>query len=382
MKVRIRDREALRAVSPAALSAYARAAGWARTEPYGDHSDVYVGEGLPEIILPRTQRLGDYAGVVSQLIKIFARAAETDELFLYRDLVTADRDVIRVRADDGKNNDGALAVDDGIGLMSGAREMLLAAACSLHNPRRPLYRPGANREANDYLKQVHLGQTEQGSFVVTLLSPVVPPRMQQDLDPDWSPSDDPVERRSTRRLAEALQAVRQAVERAVGGDTDAFLEGVAHGVSANLCDALGTMIEPFPTLDVSLTWARTRPMPTARDVVRFAQTDAPILREAAQAFRSREPRPNVELFGFVRKLQRHEMEMEGTILLWTSIDEQNRSVRAVLSQSDYERAIQAHQERAVVVMTGDLERRGQSWRLLNPYIVNVIRNEAAPEEEG
>ena len=62
--------------------------------------------------------------------------------------------------------------------------MLLSAACSLSNPQ-PLYRAGANKEAREYLKQVRMGQTEQGSFVITLLSPVVPPRMQLGLSSDW-----------------------------------------------------------------------------------------------------------------------------------------------------------------------------------------------------
>ena len=95
MRVTIRDTEALKAVSPAALSAYARAAGWSKAETYRDHSDVYVAHGRPEIILPRTEHLGDYADVVSRLVETFANAMETDELSLYRDLVTADRDVIR-----------------------------------------------------------------------------------------------------------------------------------------------------------------------------------------------------------------------------------------------------------------------------------------------
>ena len=55
------------------ISAYVRALGWERSEAYGDHSDVYAADRLPEIILPRTQVLGDYANVVSQLIEIFAK---------------------------------------------------------------------------------------------------------------------------------------------------------------------------------------------------------------------------------------------------------------------------------------------------------------------
>ena len=80
MKASIWDREALVAVSPAALSAYARVEGWGKVDTYGDYSDVYAAEGLPEIILPRTQRLGDYANVVSQLIEIFAKVADIDNL--------------------------------------------------------------------------------------------------------------------------------------------------------------------------------------------------------------------------------------------------------------------------------------------------------------
>ena len=378
MKAGIRDREALLAVSPAALSAYARAAGWAKVEPYGDHSDVYIGERLPEIILPRTQRLGDYAGVVAQLVDIFARAAEMDELSLYRDLVTADRDVIRVRAAEG--GDGAVAVNAGIDLMCGARDMILAAACSLRKSL-PIYRPGANEAAADYVRRMRLGQTEQGSFVVTLLSSVVSPPIQQPIEPGWPP-EDLGERQMTGRLVAALWAARQATEEVVGGDADAFREAVKHGVSANLCEALVKLIEPFPTLDVSITWARTRPMPTPRDVISFAEADAPILAAAALSFRVCEPRPNMRLYGFVWSLKRDESETDGTITLRASIEDEDqiKSVTAVLNQSDYEQAIQAHKEKAAVIAEGDLERVGRRWKLLNPRIVNVISTGDAPDE--
>ena len=54
MKLNTFDRDALFVVSPEALFAYARVAGWRRQEPYPVHSDVYEGTGLPEIVIPRT----------------------------------------------------------------------------------------------------------------------------------------------------------------------------------------------------------------------------------------------------------------------------------------------------------------------------------------
>ena len=167
--------------------------------------------------------LGDYANVVSQLIEIFAKVSESDELAIYRDLVTADRDVIRVRATDDDDN-GSVAISDGIDLMVGARDMILAAACSLEEPRR-LYRAGANQEASQNLKQLRLGQTEQGSYVVTMLTPVIPPPMQHGLASDIESNDDPFERRMTKRLVDALIAARTATERTNRGEPTAFSRG-------------------------------------------------------------------------------------------------------------------------------------------------------------
>ena len=378
MKVSIYDRDALLAISPAALSAYARNAGWSQHETYREHSDVYVGETLPEITVPRTPRLGDYASAVAALIETFAQVAGQDELTLYRSLVTTDRDVIRIRA--AESNDGSLRLKDGVDLVGGARDMVLSAACSLQDPR-PVYRAGANREATELLQKMRLGQTGQGSFVVTLLTPVVPPPIPALFeDPDDHKA--PIERRMTRRLVEALGAARQATERASSGVGDAFGEKVQNGVSANLCDALVQIIEPFPTLDVGVSWALTRPMKTPSPVCRFGQADAAVLREAADSLRERAPKPDVCLYGFVRILERGENDIDGTIRLRTEIDGEQRSVVVVLEQADYELAVQAHSDRVPVVLKGDLERAGQRWRLLNPYMAGVLRDDGQESEDG
>ena len=371
MRVDIRDHDALQAVSPEGLAAYARAAGWARVESYGAHSDVYAAERLPEIILPRTQLLGDYAGVVARLIEIFAEVAERDELSLYRDLVTANRDVVRIRA--GGIGDGNLSVNSGVDLIGGSRDMLLAAACSLREPQ-PLYRAGANKEANDLLNRVLLGQTEQGSFVVALLIPIVPPPL-PGLLPDADDHDAPIERQMTIRLIKALAAARKATESTVAGDGGAFVDAVEKGLSANLCEALDRLISPFPRLDVSVTWARTRPRKSAGRIVRFANADAPILREAARSLRDREPQLDVCLVGPVHRLRRDEWDEAGVVTMRAIVDRQWRSVRVYAKRTDYDRLTEAHKKKAHVAVTGDLERYGHRLAMRNARITSIIPNE-------
>lgn len=379
MNVSISDRNALLAVSPMALSAYARTSGWSKVDTYGDHSDVYASPSLPEILVPRTSQLGDYALVVERLIRIFAQAAEVSEAAIYNDLLTSDRDVIRARVSDDYS-DGSVDIDSGVKLVGGARDLVLAAACSLHNPR-PLYRTGANLEANSFLRRMRLGQTEHGSFVVTLLTPAIPPITAELSDFGRESDADITARWVTSRLGRALTATRNAAEVAASGDHNAFSEAVSSGVSANLCEALSDLIEPFSALDISITWARTFPMPMARQTVRFVSDDTPILRAAAQSFRSREPQPDVRLSGSVHILRRDEKESDGTVTIRAPVNGNVRSVQAVLTRPDYDRAIQAHEQRAPVIVSGDLERHGQRWYLHNPRIVTVISDADDSDDE-
>ena len=243
----------------------------------------------------------------------------------------------------------------------------------------------------DLLEQVRLGQTHQGSFVITVLTPpiVTPPVEPQQLDlglsADWGEEDRdaPIQRRMTRRLVEALQATRESTEKRMAGDSEAFAKGVEKGVSANLCDALADLIGPFPTVDIGTSWAQTRPASLPKVVVPFSKTDLPILQEAARQFRHRVPqqRGGVRLHGFVQRLKRTETEDDGTIHLRGHIDgqEQEVTVTTVLAQSDYEKVVQAHRDRAMVTLTGDLERQGQRWRLLNAQVEGVLRNESEEE---
>ena len=373
----VHEADALRAISPASFSAYARCKGWEKAERYGDYSDVYAAAGLPEIVLPRTRRLADYADVASRLVRIFAREAGADELELLRELTTADRDAIRVRA-----SSDTVAVDDGLALIAGAKGMILAAARSLFEPAAT-YRGRPPKEVSDYLERVQLAGMEQGSFVVTLLPPAVPSavegvaeRSRREYIPHLAPvndesggalEDEPIERQTTRRLADALGATRQAMVDAMGGDGDGFGDAISSGASANLCDALADMTAPFEALDVSLTWALTRPPRNTDAMSRFEFTkdDSGILREAARVLRERRVEAGVRLTATIEGLKRQGSELT----LKTQLDGGTRSVVARVTKADYERAIDFHKDNAKVELTGDLERLGGRCRLLKSRIV-------------
>lgn len=379
MKTAIQDTEALRSIKPAALVAYARSEGWTRIESFGEHSDVYQRPGGPELIIPGTDALGDYPSVISDILQILSRQEGRDELQLFRDLVGADRDVIRVRVPHA-GDDGSVSIDDGVELVSQARDMLLAAACAAKDPRAT-YRAGKVKDAASYMDRVRLGQTEQGSFIVTLLAPV-PPALDNDLQATLWPVEveEPFDRRVTRTLTKSLEASRRAAEAAVRGDgMSAFQQAVSSGVNANLCDALATLIDRGEGLDVSVTWARTRPAPERRRRILFSESEGEIFREAARQFRSLEPRPDEKLDAFVVALDRQPNAIEGKVTLKTFLDGQAVSVRATLPREMYHEAVVAHDAGHGIAITGDLKRAGHRWLLDHPRNLQIVPDELADD---
>ncbi|MBI1867520.1 MAG: hypothetical protein HYS06_04395 [Methylocystis sp.] len=373
MKARVVDFGALCAISPQALRAYAQAEGWAPVEPYGNHSHVYVKATTgKEIIIPGTASLGDYASVVAELLKIFSETEGRDELQVYRDLTTADRDVVRIRSPEAEN-DGSVRVGAGVDLVTHARDLVLSAACAAWSPR-PTYRAGRVKQADDYMSRVRLGQTEQGSFIVTLLAPVPPAIEQAEFWP--SENEEPYERLVTRRLASSLDAAAQAIEKHnLGAGISIFENAVQYGVSANLCEAAANLSDQGDGVEVSITWARTRPTPKSRWTRTFTRSEGETLREVARIFHEKQPRPDEQVEGLIVKLARDERDFDGRVTMKAVVDGKLMSVQAQLQPRDYDLAIEAHRIQQPIATTGTLERIGRRWRLSTPTNVRLVQDD-------
>jgi hypothetical protein len=378
MRAIITDEEALRAVSVLSIHAYLRAEGWMKGDDLGNRGVVYTGPSEAEVFAPGSDRLGDYSAAVSSVIETIARIEERDETSVYRDLIASDRDVIRFRAPDAED-DGSISLLAGVDLVQQSRDALLAAACSAGGPQR-YYRSGSNTKATEYLRSVKLGQTEHGSFVVNLFSPV-PPQLADASQPELWPelAEDPFPRQVTRTLAGSIEALVGALGAvARGGDIEAF-EGVVHkGVSSNLCQAIAGLIKDGSGLDFSLSWARTRPVPQPRYRRQFSEADSEILSEAAKVLKERQSFNNEVLRGYVTGLKRDVQPTDGSIRLKADVEGKYRSVSIELPEDEYQKAIDAHNSKQLFQVEGDLAFEGQRYYLRNPRNVQVMEESEDP----
>jgi hypothetical protein len=369
MKVAIRDSDALRAVRPLDLAGYLRAKGWTKASEIDGRAALWTLHD-EEILAPFASEVADYHRRVAEAIAVLAQVEDRSEGDVWSDIASAGFDVVRVRAGGEDRAQGTISIEDGVWLFERSRDLLTAAACAAHSPRT-VYHTRRPTPAVDYMQRVRLGQTEVGSFVVCLLSPV-PPELQPGLpavDPE-DVTDEPFERRVTTTLMQSLSALNRAAGQAMaGGSITPFDETVALGVSANLCEAVVALHQVARTkeLEVSMKWAAVRPpgpkAPTSR--VRVGRDMVEPLREVARVFREKQPQKAAEVTGYVVKLAREESEMLGHATVWGTVSglTGHRRVTLELAGQLYEDALHAHRDGEAVRAVGELRREGRGYGL-------------------
>lgn len=365
----LRDPDRLHEINPASLSAYAQLHGWKKHEPYRGNSDIYVHSEHHDLILPRHRRLLDYARVVARTIEDLAKIEDDDALAIYQRLRSADRDEIRVRGIPSRDGSEP-SIRDAADLIGGARSIILTAACQAQEPRpRVVLRPEANKDAVAFTDRISLDYTQPGSFVAIFRTGPVLPIAQPPLAAQFGRPEELGDRKFTSWIPSALTAASTAIERVVTGEPDSFGDSVAGGVSANLCERLAALLEPFRELEFTVQWALTAPRERPRERAAFDDSAIPILRAAAASFREQEPRENVDLIGMVERLDRAADEDDGRINLKTFVDGRAATVTVQLKQSDYRRAIRAHDAQSPISLKGDLERVKSRWQLLGAELI-------------
>lgn len=359
--------EALASLQPLEVMAYLRANGWAelRSEPGRvSYWEKPSGEELPfEVAVPLRRDFRDYAARVEDLLSVLRVAEGRPTYAVYRNLTSATCDLIRIRLLAKGSADGTVPLDVGAGLIEHARDLVMAGACVTAQPR-VWYRNRRPTEAEDYLRGVRLGQTEVGSFVITVLSRVGPSLFRASDDQLTVPA--PFERRVTTTLALALDATRQAAETAgSSARLDAFQNQVAAGVTVNLCDAVAGLAPSDPRLHDGIrfefVWSPSRPQRTGVPSQITMTPDAvQVVAEAGRVLRQFAPLEEYELRGAVRRLERGPADATGVATVVGFVDGQWRNVRVTLAGEDYDTAVRAHGERLPVLCVGDLVRSGRS----------------------
>jgi hypothetical protein len=360
------DKTILNTLRPSDLTAYLRAFDWQEVQR-NEKATVWIQRQDNEefeILLPLQRDVRDFSIRMSEVLSTLSVFEQRSPTAVLNDLKTVTgADVIRVCV----QND-TLPLNDGVLLMQHAKNLLLAAACATVD-YRAYFAPRKASEVTDYLQKIYLGQTEQGSYVVRLISPVNPQlRYQTNNQLSMFALEPPFERRVVQTLMQSLSALQKAALQAShSSDFTPFQDAVRQGVSANLCEAVYGMSARRYGLDINVTWSYARP-PDKQipNRVLFSDETMHIIDEAGRLFRATSPQESFELEGLVISLHREKENSRGVATIMGFIERRHRKVRVELDEKDYMLAIQAHKENIPVYCEGELVREGRSFILSHP----------------
>lgn len=378
IRARVADAQALGARTPAELSMYLRSTGWrlaARSGTVASWVRPAGADGEFEVLQPLDPGSRDYAARVGDAVATLAIAEDRSELDILRAITQVSDDVHSVSILTGDEPPGLIALEDGVTAYESLRSLVTASAYPLFASQHRVVQPARKpQELADFLRTVRIGPAAEGSYTLTVHTPVPPrlalqPSLFEGEAGQW-PDDDPVGRRVSLRMYAAIRAACQAAEAALltSDGLAPFTDAVAEGLSANLCEALvglgGNAGHPF---EVSLSLAAVRAEPTQLAPVRFRRDHLPVLREAAVELRARTPEEDVKVTGDVVRLHR-EAGGVGEITLAGRVDDQDplRRIWLDLPADDYTTAMRAHQEMREVSVSGNLVRRGTRYVLTHP----------------
>ena len=376
MSSTIHGHDALGGLGPSQLGVWLRARGWSVETELNGKFTRYAKQvdGEPwEVEVPYSSALRDYRRRLAEALAILEDAEERPLPELVSEIRGTHLDLIRFRLVSESTRQGRIPVEHAASLYQQARDLVLAAACAAVEPRAA-YATRKPTKATEFMAGLRVAPTEIGSYVLTIESPVAPALHQVRLDD--ADLDQPYERQATLMLASALQATETAVRR--GGvelELGPFTDAVAEGSSANFCDALATMLQPFDgaSLEASVAFAVARPASTPVVRSRFDADAVPVLREAARMLKEREPVPDLEVEGMVVALTSADSTQGGTVTILGSVEGRLRRVRVELGPQDYQLAVEAHAGTRVVSLEGDLQ-RGRSLELRSPRRVRLERS--------
>lgn len=357
--------------TPGDLVAYLRATGWisgTQDSRWAVFTRTHVSD-VVSIEVPLLVGAPGYHRAFSMLVADLARLEGRSEQAVWRDVTSTSLDTIRLSLQGATTRDGTLPVEAGAATLQATRDLLMAAACSAVRPQvvHPTRKP---TKALDFCQISRISSIEQGSFVLGIDVPVTP-MLQTRFDGVGDPDPDPpFERLVTGLLARAIaEAVVAAQEAEAGGGVEAFRRRSVVGVSANLCDALGSLLKAAGAdqLTTRVSFGVRRPIVAAGSHVSVITPEiGRIFDEASRALRAEETSYGIEVVGPIVKLESVNPSEGGIIVLQAEVDGRLRLVRLVVGRDEYAMAVRLHQSMKFLHVVGDVRRRNTQWVLESP----------------
>lgn len=375
MKAHISDKETLQNITPAQVLAYLHGREACKTGEIQGKATIWQ-YGKEELLVPSATRFADYAMRIAEILSQLEKEEDRSQLIIVEDILYSGFDVIRVRNVSEDTRQGTLNLLRSVDFVRQARDLLMAAACSAatHKSSYPGRRP---QDADQFMDGVRFGKTEQGSFVLQLLAPVVPEFRAQGTLLDDFPDKEPYEHRVVPTLQSGLEALNLAAQNSViDNEVSHFITAVPQGLTSNLCDAVTGMYDSLKPkyIEVGITYSANRRQSRPLACISVDSGYIPVIRAASSHIKASGPeQEDGQLVrGYVIRLASEDPAESGEITIKDLMTQRPRYLVVELAGDDYQKAIAAHHNKQVVELSGTVIRAGRTLRLVSDTHLTIV----------
>jgi len=374
------DINIIKKILPLHCESYLEERGWKKTSHIEKKASIWekiFENGFKvKTLIPLDTELRDYKSRIIDFIETLKKVENRALESIITDLLQSNADTFRITAFKDKP-EVSLPLIDASTLIRKTVDMMTSVAQSLIKPQ-PYFQYRHPKEVDDFLSKLKMGHTERGSFIVAIHAPVQP-RLKNLLSEveEIKEKEEPFERRVMIALSHLIPT---AIEAANTRDEKAFEEAIPEGMSSNFCEALSSITEICggDGAHLNIAWAPVRPIMSSWKLKNdfFVRPDtAGTLKEAAKVLRKNVPEKDIEIQGYVIRLDKNHDAEEGEIRIYDNLSDKSRNISIMLDKYKYSKAIEAHREGNMLNVKGDLDKDGKKQTLTNIKFFDLIVSE-------
>lgn len=326
------------------------------------------GNIFEQVTIPIDKSLRDYNSAMYEAVKTVSTVENktVEQVMLY--LLNPNTDIIKIRLDKLGIESGNIILDDAIKLYDNAKKLLAATALDIINPKKYHYgRP--DDPVQKFLSQCRFGQTEIGSYVVSVVCPFAEVTEEEGykqltIFSDEETCANSLTRKVTNKLMENICTIKREID---NGEGDTLIQEFEKNmISANFYEALnGLNLDSDNTIvEFSVFWS-----PTVKNN-QYHCSDVKLTSDYYQPISAviqklkEQTNKSKEIVGRIRKLEALpvvDKRRYGTVAI-TYIGDDNKShtVTTKLEKLDYDKAIAAHQLGKYVKIVGEIKEGNNS----------------------
>lgn len=308
--------------------------------------------------IPFDNSLSDFCDVMFESVKAVARFENKtiDQVFLC--LSNPDSDILKIRIEKDDIRQGSILIDDAINVFEGAKKLLWAAAQDVIRPSL-MHRGRVDSTVSDFVSKCRFGQTEVGSYIVSVVCPIVEDAKKEEqlLLFDSEDYQDSFARKVTTKVMRSITKVKNEID---DGTFSSIFEKEDDAISSNFCEALIGMNlnEVDTTIEVESYWSPK--IPILEEVPSFVSLNhnyyAPIISAVSRI--KEKSNEQITIHGKVKKLTASpdllKRESGKISVVYLNADNNARTITATLARDDYDKAIEAHSNGCICKLVGEI----------------------------